>query len=229
MLFFKIAYYKWLWQAFTSELLKFHPTSFSVMSKFSSHVHLDAKTALNRCEVGSYSYISKETSMIRVTVGRYCSIGPECKIGMGSHPTNLISTSPVFFSKSNKIGISLIEEECYEEFKPIEIGHDVWIGSRAMIMGGCHIGNGAIVAAGAVVIKDVKPYSIVGGIPAKEIKMRFDAELIELLERSKWWLLNHQKLKEIFNLVCEGNTEWNQEITKNVSKYLIEQKGRHDE
>lgn len=85
------------------------------------------------------------------------------------------------------MGISWTDHNSYDEFKEIYIGNDVWIGQRAMVMGGVRIGNGAVVGAGAVVTKDVPPYTIVGGVPAKIIRYRFSDKVVKKLQSSKWW------------------------------------------
>ena len=208
MIFLKSEYYKWIWQAFLSSHVKFHVMSFARNTKVAPYTHLDSGVLLARCEIGSYSYVSKGTTMVQARVGRYCSIAPECRIGMASHATDLLSTSPIFFSKSNKIDVSLVDEDCYKEFDNIEIGNDVWIGARVMIMGGCRIGNGSIVAAGSVVTKDVEPFSIVGGVPARKIRSRFDESLVVLLEKSKWWEYSHTELKNLANLHYENSNKW---------------------
>lgn len=221
MIYLRPAYYKWLWQAIFSPNVKFHPASFALSTKLSPYVYLDANTVLVNSFLGSYSYVSRGATLLNTNVGRYCSIGPECRIGMGGHPTNLMSTSPVFYSMTNKIGVSLVRQQIYEEFQSVEIGNDVWLGSRAMIMPGCNIGNGAIVAAGAVVTCDVKPYTIVGGVPAKEIRLRFDKATINLMEKSEWWELDHKGLKEVFDSDCEGSVEWSHDVAVKVCSMLI--------
>jgi acetyltransferase-like isoleucine patch superfamily enzyme len=84
-----------------------------------------------------------------------------------------------------------------KEIKKVSIGNDVWIGHNVIIVGNVTIGNGAILAAGSVVTKDVTPYSIVAGVPAKQIKMRFSKNVIEEIEELKWWNLSEEKLEEI--------------------------------
>ncbi|MEM5663830.1 CatB-related O-acetyltransferase [Bacillus toyonensis] len=111
--------------------------------------------------------MNSDTRIISGIIGKFCSISYGCQIGMSEHPTNYISTSPYSYGSSNIFGITPYFEEVHS---PPIIGNDVWIGGRVIILQGVTIGDGAIIAAGAVVNKDVPPYTIVGGVPAKPIK-----------------------------------------------------------
>lgn len=143
----------------------------------------------NNVTIGEYTYIGNRTKLANVTIGKFCSIASDVKIGLGRHPTTeFISTYPAFYSKYNCGCLtSFTEYQKYEEFQNIIIENDVWIGENAIVLDGVKICNGAIVAAGAVVTKDVPAYSIVGGVPARIIKYRFSEEKISLLESFKWW------------------------------------------
>ena len=165
-------------------------------------------------EVGDYSYIGPNTRLIHTHVGKYCSIAGDCAIGMGTHSLEFISTSSLFTVKKNGTGIRWTNSKSFEEFKEIEIGNDVWIGQRAMIMGGVKIGNGAVIGAGALVTKDVPPYAIVVGVPAKLIRFRFPEDVIKKLETTKWWLLEDCVLKENIYLFQNPLTE------KNIEKLI---------
>lgn len=153
-------------------------------------------------EVGQYSYgpILKLGVLPRGTVvGRYCSVGGELLVFRRNHPAHRPSLHPFFYSAS--LGYVSADTIPLNEDNPLTIGNDVWIGMRVTILPGCTtIGNGAIIGAGAVVARDVAPYSIVGGVPAKLIRMRFDQPTIYAAEESRWWdlsieaLHNHSKI-----------------------------------
>ena len=115
-------------------------------------------------------------------MGAFCSLGPEILIGLGIHPLQYVSTYPGFYAPdlvSWSVRISFMRKK-YHLLKhaPIIIGSDVWIGARAIVRDGVNIGHGAVIGAGALVTKDVAPYSIVGGVPARLIRMRFSDDIV---------------------------------------------------
>ena len=166
-------------------------------SNFGSNIYLGNKVSLTDSFINDYSYINKETEVRNTKIGKFCSIGPNVKIVLGSHPVDFISTSPMFYS--NKKNFKTFADDIYiTEIKGVSIGHDVWIAEGVLIPGGISIGNGAVITARAVVTKDVEPYSIVGGVPAKHIKFRFKQDVIEEIEKSKWWDWTEDLLKEKF-------------------------------
>ncbi|MDY0116722.1 MAG: CatB-related O-acetyltransferase [Sulfurimonadaceae bacterium] len=186
----------------------------------------------NNVTVGEYSYICSGTSIINTAIGKFCSIAAEVKIGLGKHPVNeFISTFPAFYATNNSgCKISFVDEQIYEEFEFITIGNDVWIGCRAMILDGITIGNGAIIAAGAIVTKDVPAYAVVAGVPAKIIKYRFNKEEILTLEKFKWWnkpiewiITNRKYFKSnLFFDQLENNMFNASDDNINIEKYFIE-------
>lgn len=146
--------------------------------------------------IGDFSYVSAGCWLDFTHVGKFCSLGAQVMSGCGEHPLNFISTNPVFFSTFTQSGITFAQKDSFEERKCITIGHDVWIGARAFIKDGIKIGNGAVIAAGAVVVKDVPDYAIVGGVPAKIIRYRFSPETIEQLLKIEWWNWSIERLRE---------------------------------
>ena len=153
--------------------------------------------------MGYGSYIG-HSSIISGKIGRFSSIAYDVKTIFGNHPTSkFVSTHPAFFSTAKQTGFTYVSENLFNETSyaddeghKIVIGNDVWIGAGALLLAGVRIGDGAIVAAGAVVTKDVEPYTIVGGVPAKVIKKRFTDEQIEFLTAFKWWEKDIDWIKE---------------------------------
>lgn len=146
--------------------------------------------------VKEYSYVGRNTRVICADIGKYCSIASEVKIGMGEHTLENISTSPIFTEKNNSTGHKWSTNTNVYPFKRVRIGNDVWIGTRVMVLGGVTVGDGAIIGAGSIVTKDVEPYSIVAGVPARSIRYRFSETQIELLKKAQWWNKSEEVLKD---------------------------------
>lgn len=141
-----------------------------------------------------YEQFWKQTPLIE-SIGAFCNISADNVTVAGNHPISMVSTNTFTYSK--KIGF--IEQDKpishIANTRKINIGNDVWIGANVILLPGITIGHGAIIAAGAVVSKDVAPYAIVGGIPAKLIKYRFESSIIDKLIKSQWWSWNDEKIK----------------------------------
>lgn len=157
--------------------------------------------------IDDYTYVGVNTQVICAKVGRFCSIGGGCICGMGVHALDCLSTSPIFTERTNALGISWVKESKVYPFKKLTIGNDVWIGARVMIMGGLNIGDGAVIGAGSIVTKDVPPYAIVAGAPARIIRYRFDEDTIKGLLKIKWWDMDVDELKERIDLFQNSNVK----------------------
>jgi len=164
-------------------------------------VHLGRGVILRRgvkvyknVRIGDYTFVNEDTRIDpnTVSIGKYCSISHGVKIGLGPHPVSFFTSSPFFYSPSR----GLVKEKGYDELEqggPTVIGNDVFIAANAVVLAGVIVGDGAVVAAGSVVTKDVPPYAIVGGIPARVLRYRFDDKIIQRFLRVKWW--NHHPKK----------------------------------
>lgn len=144
---------------------------------------------LHGVEIGQYSYgdiLRPGVLPPGTRVGAWCSVGSDLIVRRRDHPVERTVMHPFFYN--SRLGFVVRDTIPAEADNPLVIGNDVWIGDRVTILGGCRIvGNGAVLAAGAVVTRDVAPYSVVGGVPARLIRMRFDPERIAVIEASHWW------------------------------------------
>lgn len=189
-------------------------SKFEGMSKIYSNCYFKGTLGYGSY-IGSYSSLSAE-------IGKFTSIGPHviCNFGKHTYTYPYATTSPCFYSLSCQNGNTFAKEQLIDECSfydkknkiAIKIGSDCWIGERVFIVGGITIGDGAVILANAVVTKDVPPYSIVGGIPGKVLKYRYDADTIKFLEKIQWWnntskwfknnwklLSNIEELKRYYN------------------------------
>lgn len=147
---------------------------------------------LYNCRFGYGSYIHRNSVLTNVKVGKFCAIGENVNVRLFQHPTHMVSISPCFYRKEHTLK-TFVDENYFEDLKSdnegysVTIGNDVWIGQGVSIKSGVTIGDGAVIGTGAVVTKDVEPYAIVGGVPAKLIRYRFSKEQIEALLKIKWW------------------------------------------
>lgn len=167
--------------------------------RFGNHNVVRERTVLVDCVLGDFTYISEDCVASGATFGKFCSVGPYTRMGLGTHPVEgFVSTHPAFYSTRNQAGTSFADRDYFVEKIPITIGNDVWIGANVMITDGVRIGDGAIIAAGAIVTKDVPPYMIAGGIPAKPIRARFPAEEVSRLQSLAWWNKDEAWIRENF-------------------------------
>jgi len=162
--------------------------------------------------VGSYTYGHENIKLYhpsenpyKLIIKKFCSIGENITIYMGGHHrTDWITTHP--FGHMNKDNFNGYDGKNHCNFKgDVVIGNDVWIGMNSFIMDGVVIGDGAVIAAGSHVVKDIEPYSIYGGNPAKLIKYRFDKIIIDHLMQLQWWDKPTEDINNILKILCSTN------------------------
>jgi acetyltransferase-like isoleucine patch superfamily enzyme len=191
-----------------------------IKTTFIKNNRICANSHIDKSSIGKFSYIGWNSILRNVEIGSFCSIAPFVEVIYGSHPTKFISTHPIFYSNRKQCGLSFLKKNKYKEFNLISntnrsviIGNDVWIGYGAKIIEGVTIQNGAIVLAGSVVTKDVEAFSIVGGVPAKHIKYRFEENERKLLDEFQWWNKDELWIRENLDLFLETK-DFFQEINK---------------
>lgn len=149
-----------------------------------------------RGKIGKYSYIGNNSFVTDTDIGSFTSISTDCYIGGTSHPVEWVSTSPVFHKWENILKKNFSRHE-YEIFHRTHIGNDVWIGNRVMIKAGVTIADGAVIGMGSIVTKDIGPYEIWAGNPARFIRKRFDDDKISELLKMQWWNYDDAKIEEL--------------------------------
>ncbi|ALM73526.1 type B chloramphenicol O-acetyltransferase [Vibrio vulnificus] len=153
-------------------------------------------------------YLNPERNDVdKLIIGSFCSVGSGAVFMMAGnqgHRTDWVSTFPFFYQQNPNFSEA---KDGFVRAGDMRIGHDVWIGSEAMIMPGVTIGDGAIIASRAVVTKDVAPYEVVGSNPAKHIKFRFSPQEIEMLQEMQWWQWSDEQLGQCMALMCSADIE----------------------
>ncbi len=195
----------WLRWVFNKNIFLFKNKKKNIKIDYLSHITnstmannttIYQRVRLHKVSLDSFSYVSNHTTIIGAKIGKFCCIGPNCRIGLGVHPTeNFVSTHPIFFSTQSHVGVTFTDKNFIHEFEDITIGNDVWIGANVLIKDGVTIGDGAIIGAGSMVTKDVNPYAIVAGNPAKLLRYRFLKEQINYLLDLKWWNKDIDEIK----------------------------------
>lgn len=163
-----------------------------IKSFLESNISINRQNYILNSKIGRYTYTGIGTSIRTAEIGRFCSLAWNVSVGGGNHDFEHVTTSPLWRFRmldegDMNHGANKELNKRYDDFGSCVVGHDVWIATNAVVLRGVKVGNGAVIGAGAVVTKDVEPYSIVAGVPAKKIKMRFDDKIIEALEEIQWW------------------------------------------
>jgi len=170
-----------------------------VETAFGAFNEVHQGSRLRNVVLGDYSYCDRYADIANTIVGKFSNIASFARIGPTDHPMHLASLHHFLYRTS----YYWHDQEDWAEFfehrasRTTYIGHDTWIGAQAMIMPEVKIGNGAVVAAGAVVTKDVEPYTVVGGVAAKFIKRRFTENVAERMQALAWWDWSHDRLLEV--------------------------------
>ena len=186
--------------------------------------NLKKEIKANLAEIGKWSYgnptVYRWDWKSKIIIGNFCSLGPDINFYVGAdHRSDWVSTSPLpasqfseTFKKANLI------KNFSTSKGDIVIGHDVWIGGRSTILSGVKIGTGAIIAAGSIVVNDVMPYTISGGNPNREIKKRFEEEIIKKLLHTEWWLMEDKQIDELSKYLLSSDFENFFSFVKEIKK-----------
>lgn len=157
-------------------------------SRFGRSCRLGGPVFVAGSTIGDFTYIELGSRISAADVGKFCSIAPYAMIGLAEHPVGrFVSTHPLFYRRMPRLGYDLVDRDHHTEVSRTRVGNDVWVGAGACVRSGLEIGDGAVVGAGAVVTRDVPPYAVVAGVPARLVRYRFDEETIRFLLEFKWW------------------------------------------
>lgn len=165
--------------------------------RFGRYTEIGARTLIAETVFGDYSYVVNDSNIIYADIGKFVNIAAHTRLNPGQHPMDRASMHH-FQYRSESYGLGPDDSAFFDWRRDhkLVIGHDVWIGHGAIIMGDVTIGTGAVVGAGAVVTKDVPAWSIVTGLPATPLRRRFAPEISDALERICWWDWTHQQLAD---------------------------------
>jgi phosphonate metabolism protein (transferase hexapeptide repeat family) len=176
-----------------------HPSATIRDSQLGEWTDVGKNCSINEATVGDYSYFAGDVQVTYATIGKFCSIASHVRINPGNHPMHRVTQHHMTYRR-RMFGFGEDDADFFQWRRDhhVTIGHDVWIGHAAIVMPGVTIGDGAVIGSQAVVTKDVAPYTIVGGVPAKPIRERFPREVAEQLQRIAWWDWSREELEERF-------------------------------
>ena len=174
---------------FTDPEPRIHPTAELKGCKLGRYASIGERVVLREVSVGDFSYFERHAEAIYTAIGKFCSIAANSRINALEHPIERVSQHKLTYRPNEYFRYLGVDQEFRERRrgKAVTIGHDVWIGHGAVILPGVTIGNGAVVGANAVVRRDVAPYTIVAGAPARMLRPRFTADIAERLLALAWW------------------------------------------
>ncbi|PJF28180.1 MAG: acetyltransferase [Phototrophicales bacterium] len=174
----------------------FHPSTMIVDSHIGSWTEIGANTMIAESVIGDYTYTAGDNSIIYADIGKFCSIASHVRVNPGNHPMGRVTQHHMTYRRA-MYGFGEDDKAFFDwrrEHRCI-IGHDVWIGHAAIVMPGVQIGTGAVIGSGAVVTKNIAPYEIAVGVPARPIRKRFSDDVIAKLMAIAWWDWDHDTLK----------------------------------
>lgn len=177
---------------------RIHSTAQLKASKLGRHADIGERVILRDVNVGDFTYFERNGEGIYADIGKFCSIAANVRINALEHPMERLTTHKVSYRPNEYFRYLGVDSEfrARRQARRVSIGNDVWIGHGAVIMPGVAIGHGAVIGANAVVTKDVAPYHVVGGVPARFIRKRFADKTIEKLLKLCWWNWPVEKLYE---------------------------------
>jgi phosphonate metabolism protein (transferase hexapeptide repeat family) len=175
---------------------RIHSTAVLKSCRLGRHVVIGERVILREVTVGDYSYFERHGEAIYASIGKFCSIAANVRLNALEHPMERVTTHKVTYRPNEYFKFHGVDQAFRERrrSRKVSVGNDVWIGHGAVLMPGVTVGDGAVVGANAVVTKDVADYEIVGGTPARRIRMRFPSDVAQRLKALAWWDWPHEQL-----------------------------------
>ena len=173
-----------------------HPSAILRNAKLGRFTEINERVAFADSALGDYSYVERHAEVIYASIGKFCAIASNVRVNALEHPIERVSQHKITYRPNEYFLDAKLDQDFRDKRRSqvVEIGHDVWVGHGAVIMPGIRIGYGAVIAASAVVTRDVAPYAIVAGVPAKFLRWRFEDKISERIISLGWWHWDHDKL-----------------------------------
>ncbi|MGB6117940.1 MAG: DapH/DapD/GlmU-related protein [Mesorhizobium sp.] len=183
-------------ERFLSDEPRIHPTSELKGCRLGRSVIVGERVVLRDVSIGDYTYFERHGEAIYADFGRFCSVAANVRINALEHPIERVTQHKISYRPNEYFRYLGVDQEfrARRAQKRVTVGHDVWIGHGAVVLPGIRIGNGAVIGANAVVTRDVGPYEIVAGSPARRIRLRFEASIIPRIEALRWWNWPRERL-----------------------------------
>ncbi len=167
-------------------------------SRIGSWTEIGRGSHIVESTIGDYTYDDGDVSIFYSEIGKFCSLANRVRINPGNHPQDRVTQHHLTYRRK-QFGLDTRDDEVFFDWRrshPCVIGHDVWIGHAAVVLPGVRIGTGAVIGAAAVVTRDVEPYQVVVGVPARPVRRRFPEDVIHRILKSEWWNWDRQELEE---------------------------------
>jgi phosphonate metabolism protein (transferase hexapeptide repeat family) len=177
---------------------KIHATAELKGCRLGRFVSIGARVILRDVEVGDFSYFERHGEAIYCSIGKFCSIAANVRLNALEHPMERVTTHKITYRPNEYFRFHGVDAEYREKRRSrrVTIGNDVWIGHGAVVMPGVTVGDGAVIGANAVVTRDVGPYEVVAGSPARRLRHRFAPEIVDALRKLAWWDWPHERIAD---------------------------------